>query len=136
MQQFLGNPESGLLNLEAHHLALAIAMKTLDENHLRTAQKTMDREPPSLKIGVRVYLKNNETNMTSNGDLDTGLSVLSMTDITYTLKIKLLEKTRSCNAKDIVLEPQVEFWNICTQFGKAGRYIIHPANLPTIMLND
>ena len=33
MQWFLGNPESGLglLNLEAHHLALAIAKKTLDE---------------------------------------------------------------------------------------------------------
>ena len=57
MQQFLGNPESGLLNLEAHCLALAIAKKTLDENHLRTAQKTMDREPPSFKIGDRVYFK-------------------------------------------------------------------------------
>ena len=27
MQQFLGDPESGLLNMEAHHLALAIAKK-------------------------------------------------------------------------------------------------------------
>ena len=39
MQRHLGDPESGLLNLEAHHLALAIAKKTLDENHFRTAQK-------------------------------------------------------------------------------------------------
>ena len=39
MQWFLGDPESGLLNLEAHHLALAIAKKTLDENLFRTAQK-------------------------------------------------------------------------------------------------
>ena len=38
MQRFLGDPESGLLNLEAHCLALAIAKKTLDENHFRTAQ--------------------------------------------------------------------------------------------------
>ena len=45
MQQFLGNPESGLLNLKAHHLALASAKKTLDDNCLRTAQGTMDREP-------------------------------------------------------------------------------------------
>ena len=37
MQRFLGDPESGLLNLEAHHLALAIAKKTLDENHFRSA---------------------------------------------------------------------------------------------------
>ena len=60
MQQFLDNPESGLLNLEAHWLALAIPKKTLDENHFRTAQKTMDREPPSFKIGHRVYFKNNQ----------------------------------------------------------------------------
>ena len=40
MQQFLGDPESGLLNLEAHHLALAIAKKTLDENCFRTVQTT------------------------------------------------------------------------------------------------
>ena len=59
MQQFLVDLESGLLNLEAHHLALAITKKTLDENHLRTAQKTTDREPPSFKIGNRVYSKKN-----------------------------------------------------------------------------
>ena len=40
MQQFLGNPESGLLNLEAHQLALVTAKKILDENCFRTAQKT------------------------------------------------------------------------------------------------
>ena len=32
MQQFLGNPETGLFNQEAHHLALATTKKTLDEN--------------------------------------------------------------------------------------------------------
>ena len=51
MHWFLGDPESGLLNLEAHQLALAIVKKTLDENCFRTAQKTMDREPPSFKTG-------------------------------------------------------------------------------------
>ena len=60
MQQFVRDPESGLLNLEAHHLALAIARKTLDENCFRTAQKTTDREPPSFKIGDRVYFKNKQ----------------------------------------------------------------------------
>ena len=50
MQQFLGDPDSRLLNLEAHHLALAIAKKMLNENHFRTAQKTMDRQPPSFKL--------------------------------------------------------------------------------------
>ena len=61
MQQFLADPESGLLNLEAHHLALAIAKKTLDKNHFRTAQKTANREPPSFKIGDRVYFKNKQS---------------------------------------------------------------------------
>ena len=39
MQHFLGNPESGLLNLKFHQLVLAIAKKTPDENCFRTAQK-------------------------------------------------------------------------------------------------
>ena len=60
MQQFLGDPESGLLNLEAHQLALGIKKKTLYESHFRTAQKTMDREPPPFKIGDRVYFKNKQ----------------------------------------------------------------------------
>ena len=38
-QQFLGDPDSGMLNLGAHRLTLAIAKKTLDENHFKTAQR-------------------------------------------------------------------------------------------------
>ena len=45
-------------------------------------------------------------------------------------------KVQSHNMKDVVLEPPVEFWNIDTQFGRAGKYINNPANLPTITLND
>ena len=41
MQCFLGDPDSGRLNLETHRLALAIAKKTLDENRFKTTQKTM-----------------------------------------------------------------------------------------------
>ena len=41
MQHFLGDPDSGMLNLETHRLALAIAKKTLDENRFKTAQKTV-----------------------------------------------------------------------------------------------
>ena len=58
MQQFLGDLESGLHNLETHYLPLAIAKKILDENCFRTTQKTTDREPPSFKIGNRVCFKN------------------------------------------------------------------------------
>ena len=39
MQCFLGDSESGRLNLETHQLTLAIAKKTLDENHFKNAQK-------------------------------------------------------------------------------------------------
>ena len=60
MQWFLGDPDSGMLNVEAHRLALAITKKTLDENCFRTAQRTMDRQTPSFKIGDRVYFKNKQ----------------------------------------------------------------------------
>ena len=60
MQQIMGDSDSGMLNLEAHRLTLAIAKKTLDENCFKTAQKTMDRTPPSFKIGDRVYFKNKQ----------------------------------------------------------------------------
>ena len=49
-----------MLNLEAHRLALAIAKKTLDKNHFKTAQRTMERTPPSFKIGDSVYFKNKQ----------------------------------------------------------------------------
>ena len=60
MQWFLGDPDSGLLILKAHWLALAITKTTLDENCFRTAQKTSDRKPPSFNIGDRVYFKNKQ----------------------------------------------------------------------------
>ena len=60
MQQFSGDPDSGMLNLEAHRLALAIAKKTLDENHFKIVQKTTDRTTLSFKIGDRVYFKNKQ----------------------------------------------------------------------------
>ena len=45
-------------------------------------------------------------------------------------------KIQSCNIKDIILEPPIEFWNIDTQFGRASRYVNYSANLPTIQLAD
>ena len=59
-QHFLGDPDSGMLNLETHRLALAIAKKTLDENRFKMAQKTMEQSPPSFKIGDTVYFKNTQ----------------------------------------------------------------------------
>ena len=60
MQCFLGDPDSGIINLEVYRLTLAITKKTLVENCFKTAQKTMDRQPPSFKIGDRVYFKNKQ----------------------------------------------------------------------------
>ena len=60
MQHFLGDPDSSMLNLETHRLALAIAKKTLDENRFKMAQKTMERKPPSFKIGDCVYFRNKQ----------------------------------------------------------------------------
>ena len=60
MQQFLGDPDPGMINIEAHRLTLVITKKALDENYFETAQKTMHRQPPSFKIGDRLYFKNKQ----------------------------------------------------------------------------
>ena len=136
MQHFLGDPNSRMLNLEAHRLALAIAKKTLDENRFKTAQMTMDQPPPSFKIGDRVYFKNKQP---SKWDLKwrPGYRIVCIECNRHFLHIEnqATRKVHFCNVKDVILEPPIEFWNIDTQFGRAGRYINHPANLPTIKLN-
>ena len=60
MQQFLGDPDSGKLNLETHRLTLAIAKKTLDENRFTATQKTLARNIPAFQIGNCVYFKNKQ----------------------------------------------------------------------------
>ena len=60
MQHFLGDPDSGKLNLETHRLALAIAKKTLDENRFTATQKTLARNQPAFQIGDCVYFKNKQ----------------------------------------------------------------------------
>ena len=60
MQHFLGDPYSGMLNLETHRLALAFAKKTLDENGFTATQKTMARHNPAFQIGDYVYFKNKQ----------------------------------------------------------------------------
>ena len=39
-------------------------------------------------------------------------------------------KIRSCNVKDVVLEPISELWNVNLEFGRASKFINHPNNLP------
>ena len=60
MQHFLGDPDSGMLNLETHTLALTIAKKTLDENRFTATQKMMARDKPAFQVGDCVYFKNKQ----------------------------------------------------------------------------
>ena len=59
-QCFLGEPDSGKLNLETHRLALVIAKKTLEENRFTTTQKMMAWDKPAFQIGDCVYFKNKQ----------------------------------------------------------------------------
>ena len=97
----------------------------------------MDREPPSFKIGHRVYFENKQP---GKWDLKwrPGYKIVCIECNGHYLHIEkqATGKTSSCNVRDVVLGPPVEFWNISTQFGRAGRYINHPAHLPTITLNN
>ena len=137
MQRFLGDPESGLLNLEAHCLTLAIPENTLDENHFKTAQKTTNREAPSFRMGDRVYFRNKQP---GKWDLKwrPGYQIVHIEHNGHYIHIEnqATWKTRSCKVRDIVLEPLGELWNIDRQFGRAGKFINHSTNLPTITLAD
>ena len=57
-------------------------------------QKTVSRDNPTFQIGDRVYFKKQTTRQMGLevGDPDTGLSILSGTDITSTLKTRLQER--------------------------------------------
>ena len=94
----------------------------------------MDRQPPSFKISGRAYFKNKQP---SNWDLKwrTGYRIVQIECNGHLLHIEnqATGKVQSCNVKDIVLNPPIEIWNIDTQFGRAGKYVNHPANLPTIL---
>ena len=102
MQWFLGDPDSGLLNLKAHQLALAIAKKTLDENHFRTSEKTMDRKPPPFNIGNRVYFKNKQP---GKWDLkwrpEYRIFCIEHNGHYLHFANQATRKTRSCNIKDV-----------------------------------
>ena len=60
MQHFLGDHDSGKLNLETHRLALASAKQTLDENRPTATQKMLAREKPAFQIADHVYFKNKQ----------------------------------------------------------------------------
>ena len=106
MQHFLGNPDSRLLNLETHRLALAIAKNTLDENRFKTAQKTMERTSPSFKIGDHMYFQNKQP---SKWDLkwraEYRIVCIECDRHFLYIEHQATGKVHSCNMKDIILEP-------------------------------
>ena len=57
MQHFLGDPDSGKLNLEKHRLAQAIAKKTLDKNRFTATQKMLARDKPAFQIETMFILR-------------------------------------------------------------------------------
>ena len=99
--------------------------------------ETMDRELPSFKLGNRVYFKNKQPEKWDLKCRPRYRTVHIEHDIHYLhIENQPTGKIRSCNVKDIVHKPPIEFWNIDIQFGRARKYINHPANLPPIMLNN
>ena len=132
MQCFSGDPESARLNLETRQLSLAIKKRCWTKIILR-----MHRKPPSFQLGDRVYFKNKQPR---KWDLKwrPGYRIVRIECNRRYLHIEnqATGKTRSCNIRDIVHGLPIGFWNIDTQFGRAGKYINHPANLPTITLSN
>ena len=125
MQHFLGDPDSGMLNLETHRLALAIAKKTSDENRFTAAQKMMAWDKPAFQIGDHVYFKNKQP---GKWDLKwrPGYRIVCIEHNGHFIHIEnqATGKIQSCNVTDIILEPPIEFWNVDTQFGRAGCTIL------------
>ena len=110
MQCFLRVPDSGMLNLETHRLALAIAKKTLNENRFTVTQKMMARDKPAFQIEDHVYFKKKQP-----GKLDLkwrpGYRMVCIEHDRHFIHIEnqATEKMRSCNFPDIILEPPIEF---------------------------
>ena len=133
MQQFLGDHESGCLDLKSHHLAFVIAKKTLDvdENGFKHAWKTTNCTLHTFKIGERVLLKNKQP-----GKWDkrwrAGYRIVHIECNGHYIHIENQArwKTRPCNVKDVVNESPVELWSVNTTLYRVWKFINHPGNSP------
>ena len=121
MQYFMGDPESKRLNVEHYCHSLGIAKKTLDENHFMHAQKTLDRKPSSFQLEDRVYFKNKQP---GKWDLKwrPGHKVVCIECDRHYLHIENqdMEKTRSCNVRDIIHEPPIESGTLTLSLAEPG----------------
>ena len=109
MQCFLGDPDSGMLNLETHRLALAIAKKTLDESRFTATQKTMTRDKPAFQVGDHIYFKSKQP---GRCDLKwrPGYRIVCIECNGHFIHItnQATGKIQSFNVMDIILEPPIE----------------------------
>ena len=96
---------------------------------LQKRQQTEQNQDSKWEIEYISRIKPQE-NGTSNGEQDTESSRLSAKDITLHIKNQATGKIRSCNVKDVVLEPISELWNGNPEFGRASKFINHLNNLP------
>ena len=126
LTRFLGDPDSGLLSLNQHQLSLSIAKKYLDDHRFLTAEKMTDRAEPGFKVGDRVYFKNK-----TPGNWRAGYRIIQIEHEGCYLHIEnqVTGKIRSCNVKEVVLEPISELWNVNPEFGRANKFINHLNNL-------
>ena len=138
MQRFLSNPEFGYLELKLHCLALAIAKKTLDENRFKYVQKMTNCTPSNFKVGNREFFKNVQHGKWGLKWRDGYRIVHTGHNRCYLhigIENQATGKMGTCNVKDVLHELPVELSNVNTMFGRAGKFINHQANLPTIPLN-
>ena len=81
----------------------------------------MDREPPSFKIGDRVYFKNKQS---GKWDLKWrhGYRIVCIEHDGHYLHTEnqATGNKRSCNVKDVVLKPPIEFWDITHNSAEPG----------------
>ena len=97
----------------------------------------MARDKPAFQVRDHVYFKNKQS---GKWDLK-WRPIYRIVCIEHNghfihIENQATGKIPSCNVNDIILELPIEFWDVDTQFSRAGRYINHPANLPTIKLMD
>ena len=102
---------------------------------LKTHKRQQWTAPPP-KIGDKVFFKNKQLGKW-NLKWRAGYNIVCIDCNGHYLHVENLAtgKARPYNVKDIVHEPPVELCNVDTMFGRAGKFINHPANLPTIPLN-
>ena len=130
--QCSGSSVSACLDLKSHCLALAIAKKTLDENCFKHAQKMTHCIPSNFKVAYRVFFKKSTWQMGSKMEADYRIVCTECNRHYLHIENQATGKTSSCNINSVIHKLPVKLYNVDTTFGRAGKFINHPANLPTL----